>query len=79
MGLTLNVLQGFRTHPYLDVLKVCIFMVTGGNTEIIAETETVIFMSSCHIFMSKQLSFTNATMPISSRLFHFSLKKFMSS
>ena len=33
--------QGFCTHPYLDVPRVCIFMVTGGNTEIIAQTEIV--------------------------------------
>ena len=38
----INVLQGFRTHPYLlitcaHVPRVCIFIVTGGNTEIIAD------------------------------------------
>ena len=31
-----NIGKGFRTRLYLDVLRVCIFTVTGENTEIFA-------------------------------------------
>ena len=38
---TLNIVQGFRTLSHLAVVGVCIFACRRGNTEIVAQIETV--------------------------------------
>ena len=37
----LNIVQGFRILPNLALVRVCIFACTRGNTETLAQTETV--------------------------------------